>query len=460
MLAGFAGRRIGLQFLLQLRDLLFSRGQRLLQRRLAVKRRRPRAGTDLNPVLCYAVEGHQSLGHQGRCTLGQQAIEQRDVLRAEVRQRVMVRRHRAADPTKSHVLLAQVGECSGAAHAAQRRVQPQCQQDARVGRRLPWPAFDRLNPSPQVGQVQAGHVLPDSASLVLVGQQLVEGALLKLDLITHRTPKPFGTDPRRQLLRAASVRSPVKQIALTFEKSGVSRVTVVVLVELLWLAALQWLRHALRSWMERFARREKRFSVHLVLLVLDLLARNVTPAAIAGAAVMFLLLVESPQPAAVLRPVVQPKLRVPFGAVGVDRVQLDAVRAPLRELHGGYCFYCAERMPSRVDVDHFIPWSRYADNGLDNLVPSHPKCNRLKRDFIAAEAHLEQWVARMRDREDDLSAIARDARWYRDGRRSEAVAKSIYLRLPDGARLWQSGSELVPGDRTRIADAFKILGSG
>jgi 5-methylcytosine-specific restriction endonuclease McrA len=143
---------------------------------------------------------------------------------------------------------------------------------------------------------------------------------------------------------------------------------------------------------------------------------------------------------------------------GLNRVQLDAVRTPLRDLHGGYCFYCAERMSSGMEVDHFIPWARYADNGLDNLVPSHPRCNNQKRDFIAAESHLEKWATRMRDREGDLSAIAESVKWIRDRKRSEAVAKSIYLRLPDGARLWLSGSNLVRGDRGRITETFKILG--
>jgi potassium efflux system protein len=89
----------------------------------------------------------------------------------------------------------------------------------------------------------------------------------------------------------------IKQIALTLDKSGAGRMPLIVLLELAWLAALQWLRHALRTWMERFGKREGRFSVRLVLLVLELLARNITSAAIAGAMVVFLLLLESPQPA-------------------------------------------------------------------------------------------------------------------------------------------------------------------
>lgn len=145
---------------------------------------------------------------------------------------------------------------------------------------------------------------------------------------------------------------------------------------------------------------------------------------------------------------------------GVNRIQLDAVRSPLRDLHRGYCFYCEERLPTRVEVDHFIPWARYADNGVDNLVPAHQKCNGLKRDFIAAEDHLEKWVTRIRDRGDELESLAGGAGWPRDRRRSEAVAKSIYLRLSDGAKLWLVGSQLVSSSRARISAAFSILGPG
>lgn len=143
---------------------------------------------------------------------------------------------------------------------------------------------------------------------------------------------------------------------------------------------------------------------------------------------------------------------------GVSRAQLDAVRVPLRELHDDRCFYCGDRMVANIEVDHFIPWARYPDNGLDNLVPAHRKCNGLKRDFIAAEDHLERWAVRIRDRGPDLVSIARDARWARDRGRSEAVARSIYLRLSNGARLWLAGGQLVPGDRGRIVAAFRMLG--
>jgi len=150
-----------------------------------------------------------------------------------------------------------------------------------------------------------------------------------------------------------------------------------------------------------------------------------------------------------------PETKLEAFMFGASRVQLDAVRLPLRDLHDNRCFYCDGRMDAKADLDHFIPWARYADNGLDNIVPSHPKCNNQKRDFIAAEVHLERWGARSAERSPELSQIALDCSWFRDPPRTVAVARSIYSRLPDGARLWLSGNELVPADRERVGVAFR-----
>ena len=72
---------------------------------------------------------------------------------------------------------------------------------------------------------------------------------------------------------------------------------------------------------------------------------------------------------------------------GWERIPLDPVRRPLRELQENRCFYCDGRMAGAADVDHFIPWSRYPDDTLDNLVAAHPRCNNSKRDFLAAVDH-------------------------------------------------------------------------
>ena len=57
---------------------------------------------------------------------------------------------------------------------------------------------------------------------------------------------------------------------------------------------------------------------------------------------------------------------------GSTRTSLGDVRTPLRDLHKDQCFYCKRSIAGRADVDHFIPWSRYADDGRHNLVSRIP----------------------------------------------------------------------------------------
>ena len=139
---------------------------------------------------------------------------------------------------------------------------------------------------------------------------------------------------------------------------------------------------------------------------------------------------------------------------GADRASLDSVRGPLTELQGHSCFYCGKGLGGRADVDHFIPWSRYPDDGLDNLVAAHPACNNNKRDFLASAEHVEHWVARSQDRRNDIDSIATDVAWQRDERRSRAVATAIYLRLPVATRLWRRRDDFVPSERSRLQRAL------
>lgn len=173
--------------------------------------------------------------------------------------------------------------------------------------------------------------------------------------------------------------------------------------------------------------------------------------------------------AALLRPVIQrewarlvttfnrelvPEARLEEFLFGVDRTSMAAIQGDLRELQDGRCFYCAERLGASADVDHFVPWSRYPNDALENLVVADRGCNGAKRDHLAAADHVDAWVRRIEQRKTDLAEIAVRAQWERHPDRSLAVARSIYLRLPDEARLWRSAREFVTLDRPRLVRVF------
>jgi 5-methylcytosine-specific restriction endonuclease McrA len=148
---------------------------------------------------------------------------------------------------------------------------------------------------------------------------------------------------------------------------------------------------------------------------------------------------------------------------GVSRTSLERVRAPLCELQEQRCFYCRERFAAtndkRPDVDHFVPWARYPDNGIHNLVAAHARCNERKRAFLAAAPHVIQWTGR-NWRDDDtkmrLATIARDIAWDAHPERTHGVARSIYLHLPEDTRLWLSGSEFEPIRMDVVAEALRM----
>jgi hypothetical protein len=73
---------------------------------------------------------------------------------------------------------------------------------------------------------------------------------------------------------------------------------------------------------------------------------------------------------------------------------LAAVRPVLIDLQAGLCFYCGDRLgDTRIEVDHFIPWSRYAADLGHNLVLADIKCNNRK-----ARPHSRRRAPRPLDR--------------------------------------------------------------
>ena len=144
---------------------------------------------------------------------------------------------------------------------------------------------------------------------------------------------------------------------------------------------------------------------------------------------------------------------------GADRTQTGKIRTGLWEIQGRRCFYCDVRIAEPLDgqVDHFVPWSRYSVDTLDNFVVADQRCNGFKSSSLAAADHLTRWARRFGDGSSEraqLSDLARRATWERQPDRSLNVARAIYLRLPNDARLWLRGKKFVPPDATTIGRAL------
>lgn len=139
---------------------------------------------------------------------------------------------------------------------------------------------------------------------------------------------------------------------------------------------------------------------------------------------------------------------------GARRISLDPVRPGLLDVQAGRCFYCGKGLSAACHLDHFVPWSRHADNSIDNLVAAHEGCNGSKSDYLAAAGHVERWRERSRVHATDLAAIAHDETWESHPARTVSVARAVYRALPDDTHLWLAGRDFVRIEPGRIAAAL------
>jgi len=139
---------------------------------------------------------------------------------------------------------------------------------------------------------------------------------------------------------------------------------------------------------------------------------------------------------------------------GADRASLAALRPDLGDLQDRRCFYCEGRLTERSEVDHFIPWARYPDNGIENLVVADQRCNASKRDFLAGVEHVTKWRARNSDRADALARAAASRTWERHPHETLGVARSLYLRLARGTPLWSTRGSFDAADPSDLRNAL------
>src|SRR5262249_41907807 len=147
----------------------------LLQGRTAAEGSRPGAGADAQAIVGNAVEIDQILFAQHGHGVGQQLVQQVEVLDAEVGQGVVVDRDATDQPAESVVVGTQPGQGAGTADAFEGGVQPQRRAKAGVDGSASGSAFTGAEVVVKRGQVQAKAEVPDDTRLVILLKEILQG---------------------------------------------------------------------------------------------------------------------------------------------------------------------------------------------------------------------------------------------------------------------------------------------
>jgi hypothetical protein len=139
---------------------------------------------------------------------------------------------------------------------------------------------------------------------------------------------------------------------------------------------------------------------------------------------------------------------------GANRAALDSVRKPLTELQHGKCFYCQGSLGAAAQVDHFLPWARFAEDGLANLVVADARCNGDKRDHLPAHPFVARWRQRAKDNEAQLSDLSRQLSWNLAEHETLGSARAAYLRLPPDTQLWAGRKQWESADTDALRKAL------
>ncbi len=139
---------------------------------------------------------------------------------------------------------------------------------------------------------------------------------------------------------------------------------------------------------------------------------------------------------------------------GANRKALEAVRQPLADLQQGRCFYCGGRLGMNAHVDHFLPWARFAEDGLANLVVADARCNGNKRDHLPAHSFVEKWRQRTRGQRSELVRLSGQLQWQLAEDEALGTARAAYYRLPADTRLWAGRDEWLAIDLEALRKAL------
>lgn len=101
------------------------------------------------------------------------------------------------------------------------------------------------------------------------------------------------------------------------------------------------------------------------------------------------------------------------------------------------CFYCGRCLkPSKIHVDHFIPWSFIKDDKLWNFVLSCQTCNESKKDRLASEEKLQKLIKQNEEiiKKQDKDHLLIDTREYD----STTLKRFYHIAMMNGFVLWSN----------------------
>ena len=154
------------------------------------------------------------------------------------------------------------------------------------------------------------------------------------------------------------------------------------------------------------------------------------------------------------------KLNLPILGVADDlesflfetpRQALTIIGAGLKALTNSHCFYCGIKVHD-ADVDHFVPFSMYPRDLMQNFVLAHPSCNRSKSDTLAALPHLERWLEFITRHDDALNEIGQKAGRISDRPSCHSVARWGYANaMSSGGQAWLKSKAYEPVNQAYTA---------
>jgi hypothetical protein len=143
---------------------------------------------------------------------------------------------------------------------------------------------------------------------------------------------------------------------------------------------------------------------------------------------------------------------------GAERVPVPpGLRRDLLGTQEGACFYCRERVTSSPAVDHFVPWSRWPNDAVENLVMAHSSCNSHKSDHVAGPVPLARWVRRLSEQGSELAGIASASAWRTNRSGTIALVRSLYAHLPDGTPVWNAPHDISVAVRSEMLGLLERL---